>query len=150
MVSCLINYSNSGRSSERYNNNKIITSQNIYKTNNNFIRNTITLNDSSYLQNLIGFWFWYGIQSTNNTLYQPSGQTFGYLYNNYNRSISNGTLTQINVNPNVTLTEWGESGSYVITGNQIEIGVGKISNTNYESYLDLTKDFNFWEMVFFY
>lgn len=69
MVSCLINYSNSGRSSERYNNNKIITSQNIYKTNNNFIRNTITLNDSSYLQNLIGFWFWYGIQSTNNTLY---------------------------------------------------------------------------------
>lgn len=133
-------------------NNKIILSQNISIDSDNYIRNSITLNNSSYLQNLNGFWFWFGIQTTNSNLYSASGYTIGYLYNdgNNSKSVGNGTLIQIGYSPHEYLTGWGFSGSFSISDNQINITVGYIQDKNYISYLDLTKDFNFWEMVFFY
>lgn len=133
-------------------NNKIILSQNISIDSNNYIKNSITLNNSSYLQNLNGFWFWFGIQTTNSNLYSASGYTIGYLYNdgNNSKSVGNGTLIQIGHSPHEYLTGWGFSGNFSISDNQINITVGSIQDKNYISYLDLTKDFNFWEMVFFY
>lgn len=150
LLSCLINFSSSGRSTERYLNNKIITSQNIYQENST-IKNKITLNNSSYLENLKGFWFWYGIKTTNENKYSASRYVVGYFYGeNSRKSVGNGTLIEIGHTPTTYLTGWGFSGSFSITNNQIDISIGAIRDSSYTSYLNLTQDFSFWEMVFFY
>lgn len=75
----------------------------------------------------------------------------GYFFgDNASKSVGDGSLIQISQSPRPCLMYWGFSGNFSISNNQINITIGSPSNSTYISYLDLTKDFSFWEMVFFY
>ena len=73
-----------------------------------------------------------------------------FLGDNKSKSVGNGSLIQISQSPTQCLMSWGFSGNFSISNNQISITIGSPSNSTYISYLDLTKDFSFWVMVFFY
>lgn len=75
----------------------------------------------------------------------------GYFFgDNASKSVGNGSLSQISHSPRQCLMNWGFSGNFSVSYNQIDIMIGSPSDSTYISYLDLTKDFSFWEMVFFY